>query len=121
VLMDFGSRISRIYCSMLPEQFPANGNFKGTKTRYTISCIMHKRREHKRPRGRATVSAPGPGLPMKVGSERINELGIIDSPGMGPEEYFPHGTSLIWDSMFMIKGTYQPFKENTVITVEPGI
>ncbi|MGY8915081.1 MAG: M24 family metallopeptidase, partial [Flavobacteriales bacterium] len=35
--------------------------------------------------------------------------------------YFPHGTSHYLGLDVHDKGTYGPFQENTVITVEPGI
>ena len=49
---------------------------------------------------------------------------VVFSQFLVPEEartYFPHGTSHYLGLDVHDKGTYGPFKANTVITVEPGI
>lgn len=56
----------------------------------------------------------------QVVSKGLMELGIITDPGQ-VKKYCPHGTSHYLGLDIHDKGTYGSFKENTVITVEPGI
>jgi len=53
-------------------------------------------------------------------SQELQKLGIIKSP-IGVRRYFMHGTSHYLGLDVHDVGTYLPLKENSIITVEPGI
>jgi Xaa-Pro aminopeptidase len=53
-------------------------------------------------------------------NQGLAELGVIESVD-APHNYFPHGVSHHIGLDVHDRGNYQEFKENMVLTVEPGI
>ena len=118
VLMDLGAEYHG-YTADVTRTIPANGKF--SKEQKQIYDIVYNAQEAgiKASVVGATFQAPGQAA-NEVVAKGLKELGIIDSPEEA-RKYFPHGTSHYLGLDVHDKGTYQPFKENTVITVEPGI
>ncbi|SIS97998.1 aminopeptidase P Metallo peptidase. MEROPS family M24B [Zobellia uliginosa] len=118
VLMDLGAEY-RGYTADVTRTIPANGKF--TKEQKQIYNIVYEAQEAgiKASVVGAPFQAPGQAA-SKVVAEGLLKLGIIKKE----EEariYFPHGTSHYLGLDVHDAGTYRPFQENTVITVEPGI
>jgi Xaa-Pro aminopeptidase len=118
VLMDLGAEYHG-YTADVTRTIPANGKF--SREQKQIYDIVYNAQE-------AGIKASVVGAPFqapgqeasKVVAEGLIKLGIIGSPEEA-RKYFPHGTSHYLGLDVHDKGTYQPFRENTVITVEPGI
>ncbi len=118
VLMDLGAEYHG-YTADVTRTIPANGKF--SKEQKQIYDIVFNAQEAgiKASVVGADFQAPGQAA-IDVVAEGLMKLGIIDSPEEA-RKYFPHGTSHYLGLDVHDKGTYQPFRENTVITVEPGI
>ncbi|MGB6153515.1 MAG: aminopeptidase P N-terminal domain-containing protein [Pricia sp.] len=118
VLMDLGAEYHG-YTADVTRTIPANGKF--TKAQKQIYDIVYEAQEAgiKASVVGAPFQAPGQAA-SKVVTEGLVKLGII-SKEEDARTYFPHGTSHYLGLDVHDKGTYQPFKPNTVITVEPGI
>nr|WP_094766670.1 aminopeptidase P N-terminal domain-containing protein [Pseudozobellia thermophila] len=118
VLMDLGAEYHG-YTADVTRTIPANGKF--TKAQKQIYDIVYRAQEAgiKASVVGAPFQAPGQAA-SKVVAEGLMELGII-SREEDARIYFPHGTSHYLGLDVHDKGTYRPFKPNTVITVEPGI
>tara|TARA_R110002050_G_scaffold10592_3_gene36194 strand:- start:9051 stop:10673 length:1623 start_codon:yes stop_codon:yes gene_type:complete len=118
VLMDLGAEYHG-YTADVTRTIPANGKF--SKDQKQIYDIVYKAQEAgiKASVVGASFQAPGQAA-SEVVAKGLMQLGIIGSPEEA-RKYFPHGTSHYLGLDVHDKGTYQPFKENTVITVEPGI
>ncbi|MEX0287517.1 MAG: M24B family metallopeptidase [Flavobacteriaceae bacterium] len=118
VLMDLGAEYHG-YTADVTRTIPANGKF--TKEQKLIYDIVYKAQEAgiKASKVGAPFQAPGRAA-QKVVAEGLLELGII-SEEKEARTYFPHGTSHYLGLDVHDRGTYQNFKHNTVITVEPGI
>jgi len=118
VLMDLGAEYHG-YTADVTRTIPANGKF--TKEQKQIYDIVYDAQEAgiKASMVGAAFQAPGE-VANKVVAEGLMKLEIINSPEEA-RKYFPHGTSHYLGLDVHDKGTYEPFKENTVITVEPGI
>lgn len=118
VLMDLGAEYHG-YTADVTRTIPANGKF--SEAQKDIYDIVYRAQE-------AGIKASVVGAPFKAPGEaarRVVEngllnLGIISSPEEA-RTYFPHGTSHYLGLDVHDRGTYEAFKENTVITVEPGI
>ena len=118
VLMDLGAEYHG-YTADVTRTIPANGKF--TSEQKAIYDIVYDAQE-------AGIKASVVGAPFqapgKAASEVVTngllQLGIIKDASEA-RTYFPHGTSHYLGLDVHDKGTYAPFKENTVITVEPGI
>ncbi|MGB7393066.1 MAG: M24 family metallopeptidase, partial [Pricia sp.] len=118
VLMDLGAEYHG-YTADVTRTIPANGKF--SKEQKQIYDIVYDAQE-------AGIAASVVGAPFgapgraasKVVAEGLLRLGIISSEE-GARTYFPHGTSHYLGLDVHDKGTFQAFKPNTVITVEPGI
>lgn len=118
VLMDLGAEYHG-YTADVTRTIPANGKF--TTAQKQIYDIVYDAQE-------AGISASVVGAPFqapgKASSEVVTngllKLGIIKEASEA-RTYFPHGTSHYLGLDVHDKGTYGPFKPNTVITVEPGI
>ncbi|NAS12113.1 aminopeptidase P N-terminal domain-containing protein [Poritiphilus flavus] len=118
VLMDLGAEY-RGYTGDVTRTIPANGRFSPEQKQ--IYDIVYKAQE-------AGIKASVVGAPFKAPGEAAREvitkgllkLGIISDSGQA-RTYFPHGTSHYLGLDVHDRGTYESFKENTVITVEPGI
>ena len=118
VLMDLGAEYHG-YTADVTRTIPANGKFNPEQK--AIYEIVYNAQE-------AGIKASVVGAPFfapgraaqKVIAEGLLELGIIKSESE-VRKYFPHGTSHYLGLDVHDKGTYGAFKENTVITVEPGI
>lgn len=118
VLMDLGAEYHG-YTADVTRTIPANGKF--TREQKQIYDIVYEAQEAgiKASVVGATFQAPGEAA-SKVVAEGLVSLGIIDRVSKA-RTYFPHGTSHYLGLDVHDKGTYQSFKPNTVITVEPGI
>jgi len=118
VLMDLGAEYHG-YTADVTRTIPANGKF--TKEQKLIYDIVYDAQEAgiKASVVGASFQAPGQAA-SKVVAEGLIKLGIIKNAAEA-RTYFPHGTSHYLGLDVHDKGTYAPFKENTVITVEPGI
>lgn len=118
VLMDLGAEYHG-YTADVTRTIPANGKF--TPEQKQIYDIVYNAQE-------AGIKASLVGAPFqsvgevsnKVVAEGLLALGIIAKPEEA-RTFFPHGTSHYLGLDVHDKGTYGPFKANTVITVEPGI
>lgn len=118
VLMDLGAEYHG-YTADVTRTIPANGKF--TAEQKAIYDIVYDAQEAgiKASVVGAPFQAPGKAAKEVVASGLV-KLGIIRDAGeVGT--YFPHGTSHYLGLDVHDKGTYAPFKKNTVITVEPGI
>ncbi|MET7030197.1 aminopeptidase P N-terminal domain-containing protein [Sediminicola luteus] len=118
VLMDLGAEYHG-YTADVTRTIPANGKF--TKEQKLIYDIVYNAQEAgiKASVIGAPFQAPGQAA-QEVVTKGLIDLGIISSPSE-VKTYFPHGTSHYLGLDVHDKGTYGPFQENTVITVEPGI
>ncbi len=118
VLMDLGAEY-RGYTADVTRTIPANGKF--SKEQKLIYDIVYDAQEAgiKASVVGAPFQAPGQAA-SKVVAEGLLKLGII-SGLEAARTYFPHGTSHYLGLDVHDPGTYQVFKPNTVITVEPGI
>lgn len=118
VLMDLGAEYHG-YTADVTRTIPASGTF--SKEQRQIYDIVYDAQEAgiKASVVGAPFQAPGEAA-SKVVTEGLMKLGII-SKEEEARIYFPHGTSHYLGLDVHDKGTYQAFKPNTVITVEPGI
>tara|TARA_R110000796_G_scaffold35017_3_gene90250 strand:+ start:234175 stop:235788 length:1614 start_codon:yes stop_codon:yes gene_type:complete len=118
VLMDLGAEYHG-YTADVTRTIPANGKF--TKEQKLIYDIVYYAQEAgiKASVIDAPFQAPGKAA-TDVVTEGLLKLGIIKE-AKDVRTYFPHGTSHYLGLDVHDKGTYSAFKENTVITVEPGI
>ena len=118
VLMDLGAEYHG-YTADVTRTIPANGKF--SKVQKQIYDIVYDAQEAgiKASVVGASFQAPGQAA-SKVVTEGLIKLGII-STDSAARTYFPHGTSHYLGLDVHDQGTYQAFKPNTVITVEPGI
>jgi len=118
VLMDLGAEYHG-YTADVTRTIPANGKFSPEQK--LIYDIVYDAQEAgiKASTVGAPFQAPGQAA-SKVVTEGLMKLGII-SKEEDARIYFPHGTSHYLGLDVHDKGTYRPFKPNTVITVEPGI
>ena len=118
VLMDLGAEYHG-YTADVTRTIPANGKFSPEQKQ--IYDIVYNAQEAgiKASTVGAPFQAPGQAA-SKVVTEGLMKLGII-SKEEDTRTYFPHGTSHYLGLDVHDKGTYRPFKPNTVITVEPGI
>ncbi|MCH3885101.1 aminopeptidase P N-terminal domain-containing protein [Tenacibaculum aquimarinum] len=118
VLMDLGAEY-RGYTADVTRTIPANGKFSAEqKAIYNIVLEAQDK-------GIAASTVGGqfwqPGEEAKkVINKGLFDLGIIKSIDE-KHNYFPHGTSHHIGLDVHDPGTYGAFKENMVITVEPGI
>ncbi|MFP2996554.1 aminopeptidase P N-terminal domain-containing protein [Spongiivirga sp. MCCC 1A20706] len=118
VLMDLGAEYHG-YTADVTRTIPANGKF--TKEQKAIYDLVYEAQEAgiKASVVGGSFRAPGQ-IARDVINEGLAKLGIIES-ATARHNYFPHGTSHYLGLDVHDPGTYQPFKANTVITVEPGI
>ena len=118
VLMDLGAEY-RGFTADVTRTIPANGKF--TKEQKAIYDIVYEAQE-----AGIAASVVGGAFndPNKACREVINKglvkLGIIKSVDE-KHGYLPHGVSHYLGLDVHDPGTYGAFKENSVITVEPGI
>ncbi|WP_281988238.1 aminopeptidase P family protein [Aquimarina aggregata] len=118
VLMDLGAEYHG-YTADVTRTIPVSGKF--TREQKLIYDLVYEAQEAGIKA--AVVGAPY-SAPEKTARKVINK-GLITLGIVKEEEearmYFPHGTSHYLGLDVHDKGTYGNFKENTVITVEPGI
>tara|TARA_R110002020_G_scaffold323714_1_gene539523 strand:+ start:52906 stop:54513 length:1608 start_codon:yes stop_codon:yes gene_type:complete len=118
VLMDLGAEYHG-YTADVTRTVPATGKFS-TEQRLIYQLVYDAQEAGiKASVVGAPFQAPGTAA-SKVIAKGLMKLGII-SDESGAKQYFPHGTSHYLGLDVHDKGTYGPLKENTVITVEPGI
>ncbi len=118
VLMDLGAQY-RGYTADITRTIPASGKF--TKEQRAIYELVLEAQE-------AAFARSKPGAKMgdntlvcrQVVNQGLAKLGIIASPD-APHNYFPHGVSHHIGLDVHDPGNYQEFKENMVVTVEPGV
>ena len=118
VLMDLGAEYHG-YTADVTRTIPANGKF--TPEQKQIYDIVYNAQE-------AGIKASAVGAPYRAPDEAANKVvteGLMELGIISKEEdvriYFPHATIHYLGLDVHDKGTYGPFKHNTVITVEPGI
>jgi len=118
VLMDLGAEYHG-YTADVTRTIPANGVFSPEQK--AIYEIVYNAQEAGIAASvvGAPFSAPGAAA-SKVVAAGLISLGLIKEASEA-RKYFPHGTSHYLGLDVHDKGTYGPFKANTVITVEPGI
>ena len=118
VLMDLGAEYHG-YTADVTRTIPANGTFSSEQKQ--IYDIVYDAQEAgiKASVVGAAFRSPGEAA-SKVVSEGLIALGIITNSSEA-KTYFPHGTSHYLGLDVHDRGTYEAFKANTVITVEPGI
>ncbi|WP_047415372.1 aminopeptidase P family protein [Cellulophaga sp. Hel_I_12] len=118
VLMDLGAEYHG-YTADVTRTIPANGTF--TPEQKAIYNIVYEAQEAgiEASRVGAPFQAPGRAASEVVAAGLI-KLGIISEISQA-RTYFPHGTSHYLGLDVHDKGTFGPFKPNTIITVEPGI
>ena len=118
VLMDLGAEYHG-YTADVTRTIPANGVFSPEQK--AIYEIVYNAQEAGIAASvvGAPFSAPGAAA-SKVVAQGLISLGLIKEASEA-RKYFPHGTSHYLGLDVHDKGTYGPFKANTVITVEPGI
>ncbi len=118
VLMDLGAEYHG-YTADVTRTIPANGKFSPEQK--AIYDIVYEAQEAGIA---ASVVGASFGEPHKAALEVVTkglmELGIIKEEKEA-RIYFPHGTSHYLGLDVHDAGTYQAFKPNQVITVEPGI
>ncbi len=118
VLMDLGAEYHG-YTADVTRTIPANGKY--SEAQRIIYDLVYEAQE-------AGIAAAVVGAPFiapeqaarKVIHKGLVDLGIAKNEGEA-RKYFPHGTSHYLGLDVHDRGTYGNFKENTVITVEPGI
>lgn len=118
VLMDLGAEYHG-YTADVTRTIPANGKFSPEQKQ--IYDVVYDAQE-------AGIKASVVGAPFrspgevarKVVTDGLLKLGVISKPE-DARTYFPHGTSHYLGLDVHDRGTYEAFKPNTVITVEPGI
>ena len=116
--MDLGAEYHN-YTADVTRTIPANGKF--TENQKKIYQIVLDAQE-------AGIKASVVGATMssvhktsfEVIEKGLKRLGIIKEKSE-VKKYFPHGTSHYLGLDVHDAGTYNPFKHNTLITVEPGI
>lgn len=118
VLMDVGAEYLG-YTADVTRTIPANGRF--TKEQRAIYELVLKAQEA----GFAQCKVGNAfGAPHQAAQEVIADglvkLGIIKKREEA-QRYFPHGTSHYLGLDVHDRGSFGPFRANTVITVEPGI
>jgi len=117
VLMDLGAEYHG-YTADVTRTIPANGKFsEEQKIIYNIVLEAQQAGFEECKVGN-DFSAPNLAA-KKIIDKRLAEYGIIKEGER--HNYFPHGTSHYVGLDVHDPGTYEPFKPNTVITVEPGI
>jgi len=118
VLMDLGAEY-RGYTADVTRTIPASGKF--SKEQKIIYDLVYNAQE-------AGIAACTVGNGFRAPDEAaraiinkgLAELGIIENEE-AQHRYFPHGTSHYLGLDVHDPGEYGPFKNNTIITVEPGI
>lgn len=118
VLMDLGAQY-RGYTADVTRTIPASGKF--TKEQRAIYELVLKAQEeafkNSKPGNMINANTL---ICQQVINKGLAELGIIANEKT-PHNYFPHGVSHHIGLDVHDRGNYQQFKENMVLTVEPGI
>ncbi|WP_375324030.1 aminopeptidase P family protein [Flagellimonas sp. GZD32] len=118
VLMDLGAEYHG-YTADVTRTIPANGKFSPEQK--AIYDIVYDAQEAGIKASVVGASFRDPhNAALEVVSKRLMELGIIKE-AKEARTYFPHGTSHYLGLDVHDPGTYQAFRPNQVITVEPGI
>ncbi|PCH73273.1 MAG: Xaa-Pro aminopeptidase [Flavobacteriaceae bacterium] len=118
VLMDLGAEYHG-YTADVTRTIPANGKF--TKEQKSIYDLVYKAQTA----GIAKVQVGNPfsapdHAARTIIAKGLISLGIIKNM-MDSRQYFPHGSSHYIGLDVHDTGNFGPFKENQIITVEPGI
>lgn len=117
ILMDLGAEYHG-YTADVTRTIPADGTF--SKEQRAIYELVYRAQNAG---FEECIVGNDFGDPGKITREIIDEgladLGIIEAGER--HHYFPHGTSHYLGLDVHDRGTYEPFKPGTVITVEPGI
>lgn len=118
VLMDLGAEY-RGYTADVTRTIPASGKF--SKEQKIIYDIVYEAQQagFEACKVGNDFNAPDRAA-RKIINKRLAEIGIIENEN-AQHRYFPHGTSHYLGLDVHDRGAYGPFKNNTVITVEPGI
>ena len=118
ILMDLGAEY-RGFTADVTRTIPANGKF--SKEQKAIYDIVYAAQEAGIAESKVGNPFNAPNVACKkVINEGLFKLGIIKSIDE-KHNYLPHGVSHYLGLDVHDPGTYNPFKANSVITVEPGI
>jgi len=118
ILMDLGAEYHG-YTADVTRTIPSNGKF--TFEQKLIYDIVYDAQEASILKTKIGGSfIKNHQLTQKIINKGLTKLGIIQSED-SPHTYYPHGSSHHIGLDVHDLGTYETFKENMVITVEPGI
>ncbi|MBD1398933.1 aminopeptidase P N-terminal domain-containing protein [Pontibacter sp. JH31] len=118
VLMDVGAEYLG-YTADVTRTIPASGKF--TKEQKAIYELVLKAQEAGFQQCRVGNAFEAPHqAAQEVIANGLVKLGVIKNRAEA-QRYFPHGTSHYLGLDVHDRGSYGPFRANTVITVEPGI
>lgn len=118
VLMDVGAEYLG-YTADVTRTIPANGKF--TAEQKAIYELVLKAQEAGFQQCKAGNAFEAPHqAAQEVIANGLAKLGIIKNRAEA-QQYFPHGTSHYLGLDVHDRGSFGPFRANTVITVEPGI
>ncbi len=118
VLMDLGAEY-RGYTADVTRTIPANGKFtKEQKAIYDL--VLQAQEEAFKNCKPGKMIRENTQICREVINQGLADLGIIESPD-AEHNYFPHGVSHHIGLDVHDPGNYEEFKENMVLTVEPGI
>ncbi|WP_026236139.1 aminopeptidase P family protein [Pontibacter roseus] len=118
VLMDVGAEYLG-YTADVTRTIPANGKFTAEQKAIYELVLKAQEAGFKECKVGNSFQAPHQAA-QEVIADGLVKLGIIKNRAEA-QPYFPHGTSHYLGLDVHDRGSYGPFKGNTVITVEPGI
>ncbi|GGK76669.1 aminopeptidase P N-terminal domain-containing protein [Rufibacter glacialis] len=118
VLMDLGAEYHG-YTADVTRTIPANGKFSAAQKQIYELVYAAQEAGFKECKVGNPFNAPNTAA-QKVMADGLVKLGIIQKPEEA-RRYTMHGVSHYLGLDVHDRGTYGPFKSNTVITVEPGI
>ena len=118
VLMDVGAEYLG-YTADVTRTIPANGKFSPEQKAIYELVLKAQNAGIEQCKAGNSFQAPGQAA-QQVIADGLFKLGIIKDRA-DVRRYFPHGTSHYLGLDVHDRGTYDEFKPNTVITVEPGI
>jgi Xaa-Pro aminopeptidase len=118
VLMDVGAEYLG-YTADVTRTIPAGGKFSAEQKAIYELVLKAQEAGFKECKVGNSFQAPHQAA-QEVIADGLVKLGIIKNRAEA-QQYFPHGTSHYLGLDVHDRGSYGPFRPNTVITVEPGI
>ncbi len=118
LLMDVGAEYEG-YTADITRTIPVNGKF--SKEQKTLYNIVKEAQEAGFKECKVGNEFRSPHLAAyEIIAKELIKLKIVNTKAEA-QRYFPHGTSHYLGLDVHDRGTYGPFRHNTIITVEPGI